>query len=215
MVNQEYLLDWVIRAQKIARLGIWDQNPISDELWWSDETFRIMGLEPQSIALSFEKFLQRVHPDDRQLIVKQTELALQSDDTPYITEYRIIMPDKSVRILHEEALIERDVTGTPVKITGIIQDITERKQAEKEREDLIKQLQEALKDVKTLSGLLPICAHCKKIRENKGYWNQIEVYIQKHSDAQFSHGMCSECSDELYGKEDWYIEMKKEESQKE
>ncbi len=51
--------------------------------------------------------------------------------------------------------------------------------------------------------------------QTKGYWNQIEEYIQEHSDAQFSHSMCSECSDELYGKEDWYIEMKNEERQKE
>ncbi len=75
-------------------------------------------------------------------------------------------------------------------------------------------LQKTLSEVKTLRGFLPICASCKKIRDDKGYWNQIEGYIQKHSEAQFSHGMCPECSYELYGKEDWYIEMKNEEKQK-
>jgi PAS domain S-box-containing protein len=94
---------------------------------------------------------------------------------------------------------------------GIIRDITERKQAEEEREKLINKLQEALEDVKTLSGLLPICANCKKIRDDKGYWNQIEGYIQKYSEVKFSHGMCPECSDKLYGDEDWYIDMKKKE----
>ena len=79
----------------------------------------------------------------------------------------------------------------------------------KEREELILKLQITLDEVKTLQGFLPICANCKKIRDDKGYWNQIEGYIQTHSDAKFSHGMCPECSDELYGKEDWYIEMKK------
>ena len=92
--------------------------------------------------------------------------------------------------------------------------VRERKQAEKEREQLINELQEALANVKTLSGLLPICANCKKIRDDKGYWNQIEGYIQTHSEAKFSHSMCPECSDELYGKEDWYIEMKNKEKQK-
>ena len=72
-----------------------------------------------------------------------------------------------------------------------------------------------MSEIKTLSGLLPICASCKKIRDDKGYWNQIEGYIQKHSAAKFSHGMCPKCSDELYGKKDWYIEMKNEEKQKE
>ncbi|MCP3965990.1 MAG: diguanylate cyclase [Lentisphaerae bacterium] len=131
MVLKEYILDWVQRAQKIAHLGIWDQDPVSNKLWWSDETFRILGLEPQSIAPSFEKFLQVVHPDDRELIVKQTELALDSNDNPYKIDYRIVRPDGSERIIHEEAVIERDEKGSPMKITGIIQDITERKQTEK------------------------------------------------------------------------------------
>ena len=95
------------------------------------------------------------------------------------------------------------------------QEIKERKQVEKEREQLINELQEALVNVKTLSGLLPICANCKKIRDDKGYWNNLEGYIQTHSEVKFSHGMCSECSDELYGKEDWYIDMKNEEKKKE
>jgi len=70
------------------------------------------------------------------------------------------------------------------------------------------------KEVRTLRKFLPICANCKKIRDDKGYWNQIEVYIQKHSEASFSHGMCPECSDGLYGDEDWYIEMKKNKGKK-
>ena len=66
------------------------------------------------------------------------------------------------------------------------------------REKLIINLQKALKDVKTLKGLLPICASCKKIRDDMGYWNQIESYIQQHSDAEFSHGICPECVKKLY-----------------
>ncbi len=72
----------------------------------------------------------------------------------------------------------------------------------------ITSLKRALKEVKKLSGLLPICSHCKKIRDDKGYWNQIESYIQTHSEAEFSHSMCPECSDGLYGEQDWYIKMK-------
>ena len=61
-----------------------------------------------------------------------------------------------------------------------------------------KQLQEALDNVKTLNGLLPICANCKKIRDDSGYWNRIESYIGKHADVQFSHGICPDCARELY-----------------
>ncbi|MBI9091847.1 MAG: PAS domain-containing protein [Desulfobacterium sp.] len=92
-----------------------------------------------------------------------------------------------------------------------IEDITERRQSEENQERLIIDLQDALEKVKVLSGLVPICANCKKIRDDKGYWNQIEGYIQKHSEVKFSHGMCPECSDKLYGDNDWYIKMKKKE----
>ena len=73
-----------------------------------------------------------------------------------------------------------------------------RKKAEEEREQLIVELQAALARVKTLSGLLPICAGCKKIRDDKGYWNQMEIYISSHSEAEFSHGMCPDCSKKAY-----------------
>ena len=64
---------------------------------------------------------------------------------------------------------------------------------------LVRDLQRALAEVKTLSGLLPICAACKKIRDDQGYWNQIEVYLGEHSDVKFSHGVCPECARTLYG----------------
>jgi hypothetical protein len=69
-------------------------------------------------------------------------------------------------------------------------DVTEKKQAEQEREELIRELREALSKVKTLSGMLPICSSCKKIRDDKGYWRQVEVYIRDHSEAEFTHGIC-------------------------
>jgi hypothetical protein len=72
-------------------------------------------------------------------------------------------------------------------------DITARKKAESERETLIVELQEALAKVKTLSGLVPICAWCKKIRDDKGFWKQLELFIESHSDAVFTHGVCPDC----------------------
>ena len=60
------------------------------------------------------------------------------------------------------------------------------------------ELGKALSDVKKLSGLLPICASCKKIRDDKGYWNQIEEYIRDHSEAEFTHSICEECAGNLY-----------------
>ncbi len=81
---------------------------------------------------------------------------------------------------------------------ALLTNINNLKLMEKERERMIGELQSALAEVKTLSGLLPICASCKKIRDDKGYWNQIESYIAKHSDAEFSHSICPDCAKKLY-----------------
>jgi PAS domain-containing protein len=77
-------------------------------------------------------------------------------------------------------------------------DITYRHRVEVERERLVQELQTALARVKQLSGLLPICANCKKIRNDEGYWSQVEAYIQSHSEATFTHGICPECLHRLY-----------------
>ena len=103
--------------------------------------------------------------------------------------------------------------GEPIKknhiyTVGIARDITKQKKNEREKEQLIADLEYALAEVKELSGLLPICASCKNIRDDKGYWSQIELYIERHSEAKFSHGICPDCLEELYPKQ--YEKMKKE-----
>lgn len=80
----------------------------------------------------------------------------------------------------------------------LVLEIEERKRTEAEKEQLIVQLQKAMQEVKVLSGFLPICASCKKIRDDSGYWSQIEEYISKHSNALFSHGICPDCVKKLY-----------------
>ncbi len=77
-------------------------------------------------------------------------------------------------------------------------DITKKKELEIDREKLILKLQDALEKIKTLRGIIPICASCKKIRDDKGYWNQIEIYIKEHAEVDFSHGICPECVKKLY-----------------
>jgi DNA-binding NtrC family response regulator len=80
----------------------------------------------------------------------------------------------------------------------LAREIAERKRAEEEEERLILELREALASIKTLRGLLPICAHCKKIRNDKGKWEQMEVYIRDRSAADFSHGICPDCMRKFY-----------------
>ena len=86
-----------------------------------------------------------------------------------------------------------DDAGTAIGSLAMVTDISERKRLEGERETLIGELQDALASVKTLKGLLPICAWCNKVRDESGDWHPMEVYIKIHSDASFSHGICPEC----------------------
>jgi len=114
--------------------------------------------------------------------------------------YDAVYVTKNGQKHHSEARgsLMRNATGEPVGFRGIVRNIDDRKQAEKERETLISDLKQALAKIKTLSGLLPICSSCKKIRDDQGYWKQIELYISEHSEAQITHGICPDCLKKLY-----------------
>jgi PAS domain S-box-containing protein len=99
--------------------------------------------------------------------------------------------DSSIRTIYSP-LISED--GSIIGGISITEDITNQKTMEKEKDRLICELQEALAKVKTLSGILPICSSCKKIRDDKGYWRQLETYIRDHSKAEFTHSLCPECA---------------------
>ncbi|MBU4262512.1 MAG: cache domain-containing protein [Proteobacteria bacterium] len=91
-----------------------------------------------------------------------------------------------------------DKAGEVTQMIEYIIDITDRKMAEEEQKRLIAQLQAALEDIKTLQGIVPICAFCKQIRDDSGYWNQLEKYVSEHSHAEFSHAICPKCMAERY-----------------
>ncbi|MCX6894898.1 MAG: PAS domain S-box protein [Verrucomicrobia bacterium] len=104
-----------------------------------------------------------------------------------------VQKDGSLRYydLHETAVILPDGSQG---ILAVSNDITDRRLVEQQRENLIRDLTQALAQVKTLRGLLPICAGCKKIRDDRGYWNHVETYIERNSDASFTHGLCPACA---------------------
>lgn len=182
------------RAQAVAQTGSWRLDVRRNELLWSDEVHRMFGI-PKGTPLTYEAFIAAVHPDDRDFVDGMWRAALQGE--PYECEHRIVVTG-AVRWVSERAELEFDQEGVLLGGFGTVQDITDRKRAEEERERLIHELQEALAKVKTLSGMLPICAGCKKIRDDKGYWNQLEYYISEHSEVLFTHGLCPDCLEKAY-----------------
>jgi HAMP domain-containing protein len=98
----------------------------------------------------------------------------------------------------------RNLQDTMTSRDELLYEVKQRKKTEEDLEGTIRELKKALEKVKLLSGLLPICSHCKKIRDDSGYWNQIESYVHEHSEAEFSHSICQECAKEHYPDMDIY-----------
>jgi PAS domain S-box-containing protein len=131
-------------------------------------------------------------PADRARVVAALE------DQQVLRSMTLAFRTKAGAILETLASIERiDLAGEQC-LLSMTQDMTAHNQATAERERLIDELREALANIKTLRGLLPICASCKKIRDDTGYWNLLEHYIQLHADVAFSHGICPDCAQRLY-----------------
>jgi|GEM_PF-2844379 len=137
--------------------------------------------------------LQITHPDDLPLDLDKLQEIEKGEIRDYSREKRHIRKDGSIVWVNLtiSSIFEKGVRSD--RRIAVIKDITERKHVEEERNQLIVKLQQALDEVRTLSGLLPICSYCKNVRDDQGYWNEIEAYIYKHSGAEFTHGICPEC----------------------
>ena len=108
------------------------------------------------------------------------------------------LPDGKINWTSTTKIPLRDQNNNIIGLVGISREINEIKQAEEQREKIIAELQEALDKIKTLKGLIPICASCKKIRDDQGYWNNVESYIKSHAEVEFTHGICPDCMKKLY-----------------
>lgn len=139
-----------------------------------------------------------IWPMEQANVYNVKDLDLMKNPARQIYEFSIVDKDGMTRSVIYAKDVFLDENNELAGIVGALTDITELKLAENAKEMIVEELQEALAKVKQLSGLLPICASCKKIRDDKGYWNQIELYIRKHSEAKFSHGLCPECAKLLY-----------------
>jgi PAS domain S-box-containing protein len=126
-------------AQRIAHLGNWDWDIITNELLWSDEIYRIFGLTPQQFGATYEAFLNSVHPEDREFVERSVNEALY-EGQPYDINHRIILPDGAVRIVHENAEVTFDNNGKPLRMAGTVHDITELKRTEEELRALSRRL---------------------------------------------------------------------------
>jgi PAS domain S-box-containing protein len=138
-------------------------------------------------------------PDSLAFILERTK-GLPPGAQPFEGEWlNLVLPKKDGGEIQAEIRIRLvwDEQGSLRGFQGVTRDITERARMEAERDTLIRQLRLALAEVKNLEGMLPICGSCKKIRDDKGYWNQLETFISAHTDATFTHGLCPDCAEAM------------------
>jgi PAS domain S-box-containing protein len=166
--------------------GITFMNRVAEELtgWSQDEALNKAVAEVYSIV------------NDHPLARTEGRRSRPSRDDPpaeYAHRAILIAKDGTAKAIEHNVSPIKDERGVTTGTVVVFRDITERRRAEEERARLLNELQEAGAKLNLLTGLLPICAWCKKIRDDEGYWNQLERYIEKHSDAQFTHGICPDC----------------------
>ena len=139
--------------------------------------------------LMAKPFIDFVHPDDRERTLKQNRSVRAVGENALSFENRYLCKDGSYRWLRWNAAPDAEQQV----IYSVARDITEQKRAEDEREQLVRELQAALAEVKTLQQILPICSYCRKIRDDENYWHTVEGYISRHTSSMFSHGICPTC----------------------
>ena len=121
------------RAQEIAHLGSWELDLVENRLTWSDEVYRLFGLQPQEFGATYEAFLERVHPEDRTAVDAAYAGSLRENRDTYEIEHRVIRKDTGqIRIVHEKCEHFRNSAGNIIRSVGMVHDITERKRAEQE-----------------------------------------------------------------------------------
>ena len=129
-------------AQQIAHLGSWERDLVTNELQWSDEVYRILGLLPGEVSPSLPAFMERIHPEDRTIVQESLDRTLRGDGT-HDVDHRIVLPDGTERIGHDIGRVTYDLAGKPIRLVGTIQDITDRRRIE-ERLRLLSSLRQSV-----------------------------------------------------------------------
>jgi PAS domain S-box-containing protein len=143
------------RSQEIAHLGSWELDLVRNELTWSDEVYRIFGLQPQEFAATYEAFLESVHPDDRSAVDAAYSDSLREGRDTYEIEHRVVKKSTGeIRIVHEKCHHVRDTSGRIIRSVGMVHDITERRRSEEEIRNLNKDLQNKVSQLEAANAEL-------------------------------------------------------------
>ncbi|MBN2081411.1 PAS domain S-box protein [bacterium] len=210
-ISQRKRAENLLRLSEAFNRAIIDNSPIGISvrsatgqlLQYNEAWIKIWAMPDEAVREDLETKREKLAFDLRDTYLEQWQFELERVYTAggslFIPELKTEkMRPGSAEWVAQHFYALQDDEGRVERVVIMTIDITERKRNADEQARLITQLQDALAEIKTLHGLLPICAHCKKIRDDEGYWNQIESYLSKHSELEFSHSICPECERLLY-----------------
>ncbi|MFO7894574.1 MAG: PAS domain-containing protein [Longimicrobiales bacterium] len=163
----------------------------------SAQAEEIFGYPPDRIMEQPDLLWSMVHQDDLARLDREDRASNESGE-PFASEVRIVLPSGEVKWIQLSSMPSPQVYRGRVLWSGVIIDITERKRAEEEKNRLLAELRDALSRIRKLEGIIPICSFCKRIRDDEGSWQPVDVYIRKHSDTHFTHGFCPSCQSKHY-----------------
>lgn len=185
-----------------AHDGYWDWDVQTDRVNYSPRWAAMLGYDAAELEPNFATWERLTHADDVPAAKELVRAHLAGESPYYEAEFRMrTRAGTWAWVQARGKVVDRSVDGRPLRVAGTHIDITKRREAEdrmramaRANEELVTELRQALDRVKVLSGLLPVCAWCKSVRDDQGYWQRIEVYLEEHTDARLTHGLCPNCS---------------------
>ena len=176
----------------------WDGVETTRRIWELEPDLQVVLCTAYS-DYSWGEMFEKLGHSDGLLILKKPFDAVEAFQLAHALTEKWWLHQQSRRKMEElESRVAERTAELAITNETLRTENTVRRQTEVERDRLIQDLQKSLANVKSLSGLLPICAGCKKIRDDKGYWSQVESYVQEHSEATFTHGLCPDCIKKYY-----------------
>jgi PAS domain S-box-containing protein len=179
-------------AQEVARIGSWEWSIATNRAAWSDELYRLYGLAPQSLQVTFESFLERVHPDDRNAVARVLERA-HADRQPFALDYRTVLPDGQIRWLHGRGRVIADRKGAPVRMVGTAQDVTDRKRLDELRDGILAAVSHELRT--PLTSIIGLAMTLKEREAQLTEPTRTEIVTHLNEQAHKLDGLLSDLLD--------------------
>jgi PAS domain S-box-containing protein len=185
------------RVAESTELWVWETDARGYYTYSNSAVMKILGYEPQEL-IGKVSYYDLFAPDTKEEILTSAQETYSRGEPFRDFINPCLHKNGRVVYLQTNGFSIRDDEGNLIGYRGTDRDITLERALQEEREAVIAELQQALENIKTLKGLIPICASCKKVRNDQGYWQQVEEYVSQHTEADFSHGLCDECARKLY-----------------